>query len=490
MRPQFVRNLVLAALILTIPLSALAEQAPQAKYVFLFIGDGMGLSQRTAGELYLNAVNPPEPGQPQKKLIMNSFPVMGLTTTHCANSLITDSAASATALATGYKTDNGMLGLSPDKTMLYPTIAEIAKQHGYKVGIVTTMSIDHATPAGFYAHQSGRGDYYDIAVQLPASGMDYFAGSIPAGKKGPNEGDPNPIDLAREAGYTVVESREDLNALSNDAGKVWAMEEVRSEIDLEGEMPLVAFTRKGIELLDNPNGFFMMIESGQIDSHCHIHDAAATVQEVLGLDNAIAVAMDFYRQHPDETLIIVTADHETGGMTLGSTGAAKYDLLLGELQKQKASGWMLQEHVKKWRQAGTAFEDALPVIEAMFGLTNLNDKELAKLQKAYALSMENLSPKGRDEYTYTLYAGSDPLAVTCRHVVGLRAGIGWTTYSHTGTPVPTSAIGAGCNLFGGYHDNTDIPRNILKAMGLDPSELKPIPVATQANEPAVAASAY
>ena len=234
----------------------------------------------------------------------------------------------------------------------------------------------------------------------------------------------------------------------------------------------------------------MMVEGGQVDWSCHGHNAAAAVGETIGLDNAVAAAMDFYRQHPEDTLIIVTADHETGGMTLGSTGAAKYDLLLGELQKQTSGGGEMNAKIKEWREANTPLEEAIPTIEAIYGLTDLSEKELAKLQKAYTLSMENLPSKGRDEYTYTLYAGSDPLIMTCQHLVGLRAGIGWTTYSHTGTPVPTSAIGPGCSLFDGYYDNTDIPRNILKAMGLDPAELKPVPVYTPTIQPAAKAVAY
>ena len=147
---------------------------PPAKYVFLFIGDGMGIPQRTAAEKYAG-----------QRLAMDALPAQGVTTTFAADRFITGSAASATALASAQKTNIGMIGMTPDKRPV-KTVAEMAKEKGMRVGIVSSVSIDHATPAAFYAHVPSRSQYYDIDVALAESGFDLFAGGglkDPADKK-------------------------------------------------------------------------------------------------------------------------------------------------------------------------------------------------------------------------------------------------------------------------------------------------------------------
>jgi len=457
------RVLAATILCLAITVPAVADQ-PRAKYVFLFIGDGMGLAQRTAGELYQAALLGEEATAWRTRLAMNRLSVAGMTTTYSRNQVITDSAAAGTALACGLKTDNGALGMVDGRPV--GTIAEVAQRSGMRVGIITSVSIDHATPACFYAHQPSRSNYYDIAMELPASGFDYFAGAKLIGEKPDGDG-PVPYDVAREAGYTLVTSHEQFRALASGARKVWvAVEDFPYEMDRQDDAPSLAdYTRKGIELLEGDEGFFMMIEGGRIDWACHANDAAATVTDVLALDRAVAEAMAFAARHPEETLIVVTADHETGGMTLGSVGAAA-KVTAAALAGQKHFGSSFGETVKQLRESKADFDAVVCAVEEAFGLDGLTDVEREKLQAAWQLSLADLPSRGRDENTYRLYSGRDPLTAACVHMVGLRAGIGWTTWSHTASPVPVTAGGAGSERFAGCYDNTDIPRRLAAAMGL------------------------
>jgi alkaline phosphatase len=286
---------------------------------------------------------------------------VGLTETASADSLVTDSAAAGSALATGCKTVNGVLGMSADgQEKLGPTLARQAARRGMKVGIVSTVSLDHATPASFYAHQPRRSDYYEIAMQLPTSGFDYFAGGGLQGRHPEyRQGRADPYDAIREAGYVLVRNRDQL-AKADPAAKVCFFTD---ELDFNAAMgyaidrspgspDLAELTRIGIERLAGPGGFFLVVEGGRIDWACHENDAATTAREVIDFDRAVAVALDFYRRHPGETLLIVTADHETGGLGLGNSRLGyriKPDVLLA----QKISGRAFARTIDRFRACCT-----------------------------------------------------------------------------------------------------------------------------------------
>ena len=370
-----------------------AAGAERARYVFLMIGDVMGPAQRTAAELFANADTMPTT-QPKsiKRLAMNDMPVGGSAYTHSASSLITDSAAAGTALACGQKTDNGVISMDPTGETKLTTIAERAKAAGMKVGIISSVSIDHATPACFYAHQPKRSSYHDIAMQLPQSGFDFFGGAATPVGRSLGEGQMSPVEAARAAGYAIANTRAELAAVRSP--KVWAFDEPTDSaaampyaIDQPGDaMSLAELTCKAVELLDNPKGFFIMVEGGKIDWACHQNDAATAVQETLVFDAAVARAVDFYRKHPNDTLVVVTGDHETGGMTLGF--AAGGALNPARLARQTMSHERFGQHVARWRDAGTAFDDALPVIRQAFGYETLSPVELTRIRTAYAVSMK------------------------------------------------------------------------------------------------------
>lgn len=473
--------------------------AGHARYVILLIGDGMGMAQRNAAETYLAArKGDVRPGI--VKLNMSSLPVQGATTTYSLDSLITDSAAAGTAMACGVKTVNRGLGVD-GKDAPVVSIAEMARDHGMKVGIVTTVSLDHATPAAFYAHQPSRKNYYEIGLELARSRMDYFAGGgflDPTGKKSKAEGVKiNVVDAVRAAGFHYVNEAEAFRALKPGNGRVvFVNPRLQDEQSMsyamdagKNDVSLAEMTRKGIELLDNPKGFFMMVEGGKVDWACHANDAVSSITDVLSFDAAVAEAIRFMHRHPEETLVIVTGDHETGGMSLGFAGT-KYDSYQARLKNQKISYVAFNEKFDAFRKANpqARFEDVLPMVKEYFGLSVLSDAESAALPKdgdaagmvlkpyetaelrtAFERSMKGGDRKHISDQDYLLYGNYEPFSVTLTHLLNQKSGIAWTTYSHTGVPVLTSAGGVGAQRFGGFYDNTDIFARMAEAMGLKKS---------------------
>ncbi len=452
-----------------------------AKYVFFFIGDGLGQPQRTAAEEFHASKFGMKSGS--KAMNMTNFPVQGVTTTHANNRFITGSAAAATALACGHKTNIDYIGVDPELKPLR-TIAEMAKERGMKVGIISSVSIDHATPACFYAHQPNRSMYHEIEHDLVNSKFDYFAGGgfkDPTGKKSKKPlGDV--FSKAKENGYTIVSDNKDFMMLTPASGKVIAYNSnlpdgkaLPYHIDNANcDISLADFTRKGIELLDNPKGFFMMVEGGKIDWACHANDAVSAIIDTFAFDDAIEEALNFYSRHPNDTIIVVTGDHECGGLTLGFAGT-KYETSFDVLKNQSISFQKFtDEFMAEYKQthAGNAdLDDIFPNIEKYFGLTTvgngplaLADYEVEELRKAFEQSMSGMEVKSPVDYL--LYGGYDPLTVKITHILNRKAGLAWTSYSHTGVPVITSAKGVGENIFSGYYDNTDIARKLMSVMGI------------------------
>ncbi|BCS88294.1 alkaline phosphatase [Pseudodesulfovibrio sediminis] len=445
--------------------------AKGAKYVFFFIGDGMGLPQRAASSAYLG-----------KKLAIDAMPAQGLTTTFAANRFITGSAASATALASGVKTNINYIGMDPNFKPV-KTVAEMAKEHGMKVGIVSSVSLDHATPAAFYAHVKTRNMYHEIDHALAASGFDFFAGGglkDPSGKKSEDPmGDA--LEKAKANGYKIIDNKDAFMALKPGDGKVLAWNAWLQDgkalpyvMDMSSkDITLPEFTAKAIEMLDNDKGFFLMVEGGKIDWACHANDAAAAIKNTLAFDDAVKEALAFYEKHPKETLIVVTGDHECGGLTLGFAGTkygSNYDILNTQnVSFQKFTDETLVDFKKK----GGDFAAMKPIITAAFGLKFdgdakkdpmvLADYQAADIKTAFERSMSGDKVKGSE---YLLYGSYDPLSVTLTHVLNQKAGLGWTSYKHTGVPVSTSAIGVSALTFNGSYDNKDVATKIMGAMGL------------------------
>ncbi len=449
-------------------------QAQQAKYVFYFIGDGMGLAHVAATEAYL-AANENEMGF--QKLSFTDFPATGFTTTHAENRLITGSAAAGTALATGKKTTINTIGMNGDRTRSLKTIAEEARDNGFKVGIISSVSIDHATPASFYAHQPKRNMYYEISLEMPKSGFDFFGGGGFADPFYNNSDTVSVFSLAPQMGYTFTTTKKDFYDLDHTSGKVIAAGTniessgaLRYAIDQDDDdIPLEDFVEKGIELLDNENGFFIMCEEGKIDWASHGNDGATVIHNVLSLSKAVEKAVAFYEEHPGETLIVITADHETGGLALGWGGTHyESDLKLLELQKVSSSGFVNIADSLMEIPENRNYGFMMSLVEEYFGLggetgLTLSPLELLMFSEAYA-ALAGTSTKSADE-PGTDYGGYHEIAVTATRILNNRAGLSWGTWSHTAIPVPVFAIGVGQEMFSGYYDNTDIPKKIGKLMG-------------------------
>ncbi len=466
------------------------------KYIFMFIGDGMSYAQIQAAGYYQGVVkngainvdtkNYPKP----ENLSFTNFPVVGTVTTYDSTSFAPDSASTGTSLSTGKKTLSNVINMDETKTISYETITEkLKKQLGYKVGVVTSVNLDHATPGAYYAHVPSRSNYYDIGLQLVESDFDYFAGGkflSDTSKQVKEEGKELIGSLAEKKGYKVVNSREDIRALTKDNEKVIAIcptddleistGAIKYDIDSKtSELTLAEYTKKGIELLENENGFFMMVEGGKIDWASHANDAAATIKDAIAFDNAIKEAVKFYNKYPEDTLILVTGDHETGGLSIGFAGT-NYDTYLERLTNQKMSYVEFDKLIDKYRENKTSFEDAMKDVTSNFGLMlstdtySANNKgmvltelEEIRLRNAYDKSIINKSDRKLNQDEYVLYGGYEPFSVTLTHLINNKSGISFTSYSHTGVPVPMFAKGLGQELFNGYYDNTDV-FEILKAI--------------------------
>jgi alkaline phosphatase len=449
--------------------------APKAKYVFLFIGDGMGTNQVYSTQLFKAALaGNTEPAE----LSFTTFPVQSHMSTFSANSLVTCSAASGTALASGHKTNNGVLGKDTSLTISYESIAEKLKKAGYKVGILSSVGINHATPGSFYAHQDHRGMYYEIAKELPLSGFDYFGGG---GFINPTDRDKSKTDayqLATEAGYTLANTAEAIDALKAGNEKVFAVNpgiypggDFYWRIDNKEEsLSLAHFVKKGIELLTNPQGFFMMVEGGKIDWACHSNDAAASIHETIDFDKAVAEALAFYQQYPDETLIIVTADHETGGMIVGN--GHKVDV--GLLQYQNISAQEFGRTLVHFKENNpkASFDEVMALVQSHFGLGDadkgleLNPEEVKQFKAVYAELFKGDKGLNPDK-DYLASNETLTLPDLALQVLSRKAGISWASNDHSGTPVPVFVLGQGQNYFSSRIDNTDIPKIVGKVMNVE-----------------------
>ena len=465
------------------------------KYVFLFIGDGMSYPQIQSTADYLGALKDKnytklEPSLkkydgsqlkgPSYLNFMN-FDVAGSAVTYDSNSFCPDSASTATSISTGHKTYSGTINVSEDYKTSYETIAEkVHEQKGMSVGVISSVNLNHATPAAFYAHQASRSSYYEIGLELIDSGFEYFSGGGLLKPTGANKDQENLYDLAEKAGYDVVKTQAEAEKVKH--GPVIIIDEnladadaMAYELDRTDDMwSLADHVEKGIEVLQkDKDGFFMMCEGGKIDWACHANDAASTLHDTQALADAVQVAVNFAKKHPKDTLILVTGDHETGGLTIGFAGT-NYDTYLTLLQNQKISFAKFDsDYVANYKEKKTSFENVMKDVEKLFGLKTsgkegdklvLTDYELSTLKAAYEKTINGTATSAYAQQEYVLYGTYEPLTVTITHILNNKSGVSFTSYSHTGLPVAVLAQGAGADLFEGYYDNTEIYNNLASLL--------------------------
>ena len=462
------------------------------KYVFVFIGDGMSYPQIQSAAYYtgkdaagivdvIKKSENPSDSPEMKALSFYQFPVAGSASTYDATSFAPDSASTATSIFTGYKTHSSSINVDITKKIKYRTIAEqLRDQKKYKIGVISTVNLNHATPAATYAHQASRKSNYPIGQELVSSNFEYFAGGALMDPQDKNKDKTSIYDLAKNAGYKVCFDQKSAAALKN-GDKALVIAETLADSDSmsydndrkEGEWALRDYVRKGIEVLDNKTGFFMMVEGGKVDWACHANDARSSIADTLALSEAVEEAISFYNKHPKETLILVTADHETGGLTIGYAGT-DYNLFFRTLDNQKISYAKFDsDYVSAYKKNGTSFEAVMKDVEKLFGLKMpgadgsnkngglvLTDYELSRIKTAYEKTIKN--DKNRSQMEYDIYGTYEPLTITITHILNAKSGLGWTSNSHTGLPVPVFALGAGQEEFKGFYDNTEIYKKLAK----------------------------
>ncbi len=452
---------------------AVCNHAQQAKYVFFFIGDGMGVNQVQGTELYRGELEGVIGTVP---LGFTRYPSATMCTTYSASAGVTDSAAGGTALATGGKTRNGTIGMKADRQTPLSSVAAWAKEKGCRVGIATSVSIDHATPAAFYAHNPRRRNYYEIGKDLFEAGFDFYAGSDFL--RPDNEGKSESLyDMMAPHGYTLARGYDDFLSKCDDAEKIILFQtEEASEVDRrsipfaidrkQGDLTLAEITESAIRFLskDEDKGFFLMVEGGKIDWACHSNDAATAFREIIDLDEAVQKAYDFYEQHPDETLIVISADHETGGLVLGT---GKYALNLQALQYQKVSetGFTcLLNELRKQTGNKVTWEQARQALAENFGFWGKVELSPAQEERLHKVYMESFTGDSVQLET-SEYAQDEPLASEAKRILNEIAMVGWISGGHSAGYVPVFAIGVGSERFHSRMDNIEISARIAEAAG-------------------------
>jgi alkaline phosphatase len=441
--------------------SSAAGAAPQ--YIFLFLADGSGTTHMEITRQYNREILG-EGLVITDKIMTEGF--VGLMTTHAANSLSTDSAAAATALASGCKAKIGALGVCADGTV--PTTAmEVAKQRGLKIGLVTNSTVYDASPAAFVCHVPNRRDFAAIVDRylelepdvLMGGGQEQF---LPRSKPGSRRKDE--MDVAAlfvKKGYHQVSNKQELEDVRT--GKIlglFSLSEMSFEIDRdkEREPSVYDMTRATIRQLhdNNPGGFFAFIETENTDSAGHLSDVASVIHDFREFDRAVGLAYEFYKKYPRETLIIATSDHETGG--LGFTMALKE--LSSTRDGNQAAGTV--RDLKKIQSINISLKKASlslgrnPPSESI-------DKLLREHFNGFTLAPEyreailKHQPVSRSIYV-------DPIANALGMMIANHTQVYWQTTSHTNQPVFVAAIGAGAERFAGYYDNADFGKKLLRIL--------------------------
>ncbi len=410
--------LILTSLVL-LGFAVCARAAPLADSVILLIGDGMGSAQvRLAREAAGGA-----------PLAMERMPYSGLITTHSADRPVTDSAAAGTALATGHKTNNGMISVAPDERVLR-TILELCRDRGKSTGIITTDALHGATPASFAAHAPSRGMRSEIALQLAESRVPVMLGFwkgwfLPDSEGGERADGKHLIADLRRAGYGVAFTKEELSNVTGQ--RLLGLFDDGPEAPTLADMTLAALGR----LRTDRDGLFLIVEAARIDWKCHHNDPAGAVLDTWEFDRAVAAALDYARGR-GRTLVLVTADHETGGLSIEEPGRVK------ALAGIKAPAADIAEKLNADRS------NVAEVLAEYAGVHDLTPDEIAAVK------------------------GAEHAADAVSMLLNQRAGLFWSTKGHSDTRVPVFAYGPGAERFAGEMDNTDIPKRIAEVLGIGP----------------------
>ncbi len=461
---------LLLAFMAAVPSEAKKKEA-SPKYVFYFIGDGMGLNHVYGAELYNK-----DTGYGPETINFLHFPVIVPVTTYSANSRVTDSAAAGTALATGHKANNSHLGVDADNNPV-TSVAIWAKEAGFGSGVATSVGINHATPAAFYAHVESRSSYETIAQQLIESPLDFAAGSKFLNEVKKTGHDSAYLEeMVKKGGIAILRGNQ-LKTIATQAGRVVCLgtdglhgDDLVSAMDRQaGDTQLSDFVNAGIDYLYGKyadKGFFFMVEGGGIDHSGHNDDAAGDFQEISDMAAAIDIVLAFYEQHPQETLIVVTADHETGGLILGNSSSRVDGKLLA--RQQNTENFITDKFralftdpdnsdsakAVSWEEVQSFFRENL----GLWDVIKVDENTEATMKASY----EKMFVKGEEEKVVSLYSVNTKIVSDAVEYADRMAGFSFSFGSHSGSPVGLFVKGVGADQFVNCKDNTDIPKTIAR----------------------------
>ncbi|MFT4993213.1 MAG: alkaline phosphatase [Paraglaciecola sp.] len=417
-------------------LCASASAAKQAKNIIMVVGDGMGPSYTTA---YRYFTDDKMTAQVENTVFDRLLVGMASTHPHQVSGYVTDSAAGATALATGVKTYNGAIGVDHSKQAVQ-SVLQWAKMQGMKTGVAVTSQINHATPAAFTTHNESRHNYNEIADSyydqkiagkfildvMLGGGWDFFIRE-----------DRNLVEQFKQAGYQYIDSTEQLNGTDPSKPLLGLFAEVGlpEALDSKDKQRLPALTKTAIKHLENEQGFFLLVEASQVDWAGHGNDIAAAMAEMHDLALTLEWLESYIEQHPD-TLLLVTADHSTGGMSIAADG--DYSWSPQWLTQLKMSPLSIAKQISGAKNKGKLAGELLGF--------ELKKEEVNRLQ-----SMDSTDAK--DVY------------IVLKTLLDKRSNTGWTTSGHTAIDVPVFARGPGAEMFRGFQDNTQIAERIFTLLG-------------------------
>ena len=432
------RNILLILLLLV---SVTVFAGKPAKYVFLMIGDGMGPE---FCKLYLSQSPDSNFNKFVQRIPTGTNNVLGTTT---------DSAASGTALACGFKTVNRSIGVDKDGTPR-SSLARRLQARDWKIGIISSVGINDATPAAHYANRLKRSDAAGILADLYASQYDFFGISTVALPPEFKTSDLN--KFLKRNGYTVVKGKQ-LSTLKPGNRNV-----VISDTHAGNKPRLADVTAKAAELLSaNGSSFFLMVEGGAIDHGNHRNDHGTALREMIEFDAAIGEALKFAEKHPEETLIIVTADHDTGGTKINDIAKYRKEAIL----KQTKSLNTLTGIVNQMKKNKATAADMIKTVSEAVGISALSGEENARIEAACQQFISGQQTK-TDKFTASMgYGKYNPLVVEALRIRDIRNGFNYTSFGHTPAKPITFVKGAGAENFKAPQENSDIPHRIAAAAG-------------------------
>ena len=443
---------------------------PKVKYVFYFIGDGMGVNEVIGTNLYNQANS-------QGNVNFTGFPVVNFITTVSANSLVTDSSAAGTALATGTKINNGVVGVDPDGNWT-GNLTEWAHAAGFGTGVATSVGVNHATPASFVAHTASRNGYEEISLQMIDSPVDFMAGATFLTNRGSGHDAAYFEHKADSAGIAIFKGPAAIRGIDVTKPRVLCLsakaeDSIPYAIDRkEDDTRLADFTDAGIRYLEaryGKKGFFFMIEGGKVDYAGHGNDAATCFQEVNDMAESVDLALAFLARHPKQTLIVITADHETGGLMLGS---GRYEMHPDRLLRQHASVDALTDQFRaKFFPEGQPFKtptwDAVKAFFAeevgMWGDVQVSERVEKDLKDIYDQTFGKGGDRNLSEEN--LYSSNFQIVADVVRALDRAAGYQWSFGSHSGSPVGLYVTGACAEEFNTVKDNAEIAPLIAKLAG-------------------------